>query len=778
MVGIDTGSDNYPGAAIMTVHGAVHAGAGMVRFLGADRPAQVIGSQLPNVVFAPGRVQAHLFGSGWGERADGAEVLPRALDSGLPAVVDADGLKYLPERLPEQLAAHPARRRAGQAARRGALLGHRRPGPRGPGRGGQRPGRPCCSRAPRQLVASPKRDWIEVALPGPAWTGQAGSGDILGGMCAALLAAGQAGRRRGCCWAPRCRRTPRPASRADPAARGWPSWPRTELGGCSGWTTSGPRRTDGTTATRYGVTAPPGIDPSTARAEIDLAAFRANLAALQDHVGSAELMVVVKADGYGHGMLACAPRGPGRPGAGWLGVATPAEALALREAGDTGPVLAWLYGVEEDLSPLVAASVDVSAQSLDQISRLVAAAATDRAAGPGPPQARHRAVPQRGGRGRLARALRGRGGGRGRRRAGGGRRLVAPRRRRRARTSLGAVQVAAYQRGYEVARAAGLEPALRHLANSAGALVVPEARLDLVRVGIAAYGIDPAPGIAAAAGVTLRPVMSLRSQLVNVKTIAGGAGVSYGWTWTADRATTVGLVPLGYGDGIPRHAGNRAEVGWAGRRAPIRGRVCMDQFVVELGPGRVRRAGRRGRPVRVRASTASPPRRTGRSGAARSATRSSPGSAPGCRGCYRGASRTRSEWCARNRLAEGVGLVAGVAALAMGGIAAGLELERRLVSKRIDRTSQAELAEFFALRSDGPTVTTADGVVLHTEVDDGPADDFTRGLGARLRAEPGQLALPAPALPGPGSAGLLRPAVPRSVQPLGAGALPAGPAGR
>ena len=133
---------------------------------------------------------------------------------------------------------------------------------------------------------------------------------------------------------------------------------------------------------------------------------------------------------------------------------------------------------------------------------------------------------------------------------------------------------------------------------------------------------------------------------------------------------------------------------------------------------------------------------------------------------------------ARNRLAEGVGLFAGVAALAMGGIAAGLELERRLVSKRIDRSSQAELAEFFALRSDGPTVTTADGVVLHTEVDDGPGRRLHPGLGARLRPEPGQLALPAPALPGLGSPGLLRPAVARPVQPLGAGTLPAGPAGR
>jgi alanine racemase len=123
------------------------------------------------------------------------------------------------------------------------------------------------------------------------------------------------------------------------------------------------------------------------------------------------------------------------------------------------------------------------------------------------------------------------------------------------------------------------------LANSAGTLVVPEARLDLVRVGIAAYGVDPAPGIAALAGVGLRPVMRLRTQLVNVKQIPAGASVSYGWTWTADEPTTVGLVPLGYADGIPRQASNRAQVGWVGGRAPVRGRICMDQFVVDLGPG-------------------------------------------------------------------------------------------------------------------------------------------------------------------------------------------------
>ncbi|MGH3340510.1 MAG: alanine racemase, partial [Propionibacteriaceae bacterium] len=114
---------------------------------------------------------------------------------------------------------------------------------------------------------------------------------------------------------------------------------------------------------------------------------------------------------------------------------------------------------------------------------------------------------------------------------------------------------------------------------------------DLVRVGIAAYGIDPAPGIATLAGVGLRPVMRLRSQLVNVKQIPAGASVSYGWTWTADVATTVGLIPLGYGDGIPRHASNRAWLGWSGRRVPVRGRICMDQFVVELGAGAAAESG-------------------------------------------------------------------------------------------------------------------------------------------------------------------------------------------
>lgn len=336
-------------------------------------------------------------------------------------------------------------------------------------------------------------------------------------------------------------------------------------------------------------TAVAGIDPATASAEIDLAAFRSNVAALKEHAG-VPVMVVVKADGYGHGILACA-REARAAGAEWLGVATPTEALTLREAGDTGPMLAWLYGIDEDLTPLVAADVDVSAQSVEQIGRVVSAAAV----------AERRARVQL----KIDTGLSRNG-----TPAYDWQRVCATAAEAEHAGALAVVgiwshfaaadepghpsvrlQMEAFQRAYEQARAAGLEPTLRHLSNSAGALVVPEARLDLVRVGIAAYGIDPARGIAALAGVGLRPVMRLRAQLVNVKQIEAGAGVSYGWTWTAEATTTVGLVPLGYGDGIPRHAGNRAWVGWSGSRVPVRGRICMDQFVVELGEGRVAQPG-------------------------------------------------------------------------------------------------------------------------------------------------------------------------------------------
>jgi hydroxyethylthiazole kinase-like uncharacterized protein yjeF len=188
-VGVDTGSDQYPGAAVMSVYGTVYGGAGYVRFLGAKRPAATISEQLPNVVFSPGRVQARLFGSGWGDRADGTDVLARAADEGLPAVVDADGLGYLPKPAPANWLLTP---HAGELAR---LLGQERSwvedDPVGAVRAAARQtGATVLLKGATQLVSNPDGGPVLVAVPGPAWTAQAGSGDVLGGVCAALLAAG------------------------------------------------------------------------------------------------------------------------------------------------------------------------------------------------------------------------------------------------------------------------------------------------------------------------------------------------------------------------------------------------------------------------------------------------------------------------------------------------------------------------------------------------------------------------------------------------------------
>ena len=111
----------------------------------------------------------------------------------------------------------------------------------------------------------------------------------------------------------------------------------------------------------------------------------------------------------------------------------------------------------------------------------------------------------------------------------------------------------------------------------------PTARFDAVRCGIAVYGLDPAPGHTPDLGLV--PAMTVRTRLALVKHVGAGEGVSYGHLWTTEHPTTLGVVPVGYGDGVPRHASGRhhgAEVGVGGRRRPIRGRVCMDQVVVDL----------------------------------------------------------------------------------------------------------------------------------------------------------------------------------------------------
>ncbi|QYJ02586.1 alanine racemase [Nocardioides panacisoli] len=320
------------------------------------------------------------------------------------------------------------------------------------------------------------------------------------------------------------------------------------------------------------------MDQRAERAEIvvDAAAIRANARLLRATAG-VPLIAVVKADGYGHGMVPAA-RAAREGGADWIATATQDEALALRAAGDTGPLLCWLAVPGEDYADAVAAGIDVTAYSVEQLDA-IAAGVTDT-------PARVQLKVDTG----LWR--------------GGAVPADWPRLFERAREGERAglwritgiwshfacsdepdhpandQQQAVFDDALSAAAAAGLDPEVRHLANSAATLLRPGARYDAVRCGIALYGQDPAPGHTADIG--LRPAMTVRTHLAMVKHLQPGASVSYGHTWTADRPTTVGLVPLGYGDGVPRHASNLATVGVAGKRRPIRGRVCMDQFVVDL----------------------------------------------------------------------------------------------------------------------------------------------------------------------------------------------------
>ena len=126
-------------------------------------------------------------------------------------------------------------------------------------------------------------------------------------------------------------------------------------------------------------------------------------------------------------------------------------------------------------------------------------------------------------------------------------------------------QEAAFREAVDLAETLGVRPELRHIANSAAAVLRPSARFNLVRCGIATYGLDPAPGNTSDLGLV--PAMTVRASLAMSKPVAAGDGVSYGYTWVADRDTTVGLVPAGYGEGVPRAAGNVASV-WVGRPAP------------------------------------------------------------------------------------------------------------------------------------------------------------------------------------------------------------------
>lgn len=351
--------------------------------------------------------------------------------------------------------------------------------------------------------------------------------------------------------------------------------------------------------------APDGFLPGyPARAVVDLTAIRDNARALRRVAGGADLMAVVKGDAYGHGLVPVA-RAALAGGATWLGAAQVDEALRLRQAGispDDARVLTWLYAPGAPLAEALAARIDVGVADgwgLDAVA--------DAARATGQPARVHLKVDT--GLGRNGITLE-----------------ALPEVLRRAGELRGLVEItgvmshfacadepghpsidaqsAAFESATDAVERAGFTPQVRHLANSAATLTRPETRWDLVRTGISLYGLTPVPQISVPSTYGLRPAMTVQARLATVKRVPAGSGVSYGLHYTTTQDTILGVVPLGYADGIPRHASGgalgpggpvlvgggegdvaSAEAGSGSARVVrVAGRVCMDQFMVDLGP--------------------------------------------------------------------------------------------------------------------------------------------------------------------------------------------------
>ncbi|WP_319430876.1 alanine racemase [Mycobacterium sp. RTGN5] len=325
----------------------------------------------------------------------------------------------------------------------------------------------------------------------------------------------------------------------------------------------------------------PQVSGPGAEARVDLGAIAHNVRVLREHAGSAQVMAVVKADAYGHGAVQ-AGRAALAAGAAELGVATIDEAVALRDGGITGPVLAWLHPPGTDFAPALTADIQVAVSSARQVAELLDAVdRTGRTAEVtikvdtglnrnGVSLADFPAVLTELQRAVAADAIRLRG-------------IMShlangdvpddP---------LNDLQAQRFTEVIAEARRRGIEFEVAHLSNSPSAMTRPDLGFDMVRPGVAVYGLSPIPD---RGDMGLRPAMTLKCAVTMVKPVKAGDGVSYGHTWIAERDTNLALLPIGYADGLYRPLGGRIDVLINGRLRRSVGRVCMDQFVVDLGPG-------------------------------------------------------------------------------------------------------------------------------------------------------------------------------------------------
>ena len=311
-----------------------------------------------------------------------------------------------------------------------------------------------------------------------------------------------------------------------------------------------------------------------AEALVDLSAIKFNIAAIKKKT-EANILAVVKADAYGHGLVPVA-KAALDAGASMLGVALLEEAVTLRKAGIAAPILAWLLQPGSDFIEAINLDIDIAAGSLAALAEIQAASTTKKARV-------HLEVDT------------------GMTRGGflgewssidashvAGMEIVGVfshfARADEPGEAQNSEQLSRFNEVIKVLESFGFTSIIRHISNSAATLTFAQSHFDMVRVGIAMYGLSPdVTTLGTSRDLGLRPAMQLRAALYLVKDVPAGTPVGYGASEVTSRDTKLGVVVMGYADGIPRIA-REAGVWFDGRRAPIIGRVSMDQFVVDLGP--------------------------------------------------------------------------------------------------------------------------------------------------------------------------------------------------
>jgi alanine racemase len=316
-------------------------------------------------------------------------------------------------------------------------------------------------------------------------------------------------------------------------------------------------------------------------AAVDLEAIRHNVRTLAGVASPAVVCAVVKADGYGHGAVPVA-RAVLEAGARWLGVAVVEEGAELREAGIDAPILLLSEAPLSAADEVVARHLTPVVYSTETIEALEAAASHRRR-----PIGVHLKVDT------------------GMHRVGVppsealtvAKAVTASRHLRiegllthfavadePGRDEFTAGQIARFEEVRDTLAAAGIEPDLLHTANSAATIAHPSSHYDIVRCGIAIYGLAPSPALAGR--VPLRPAMSITARVSFVREVEAGECLSYGLQYRCPERTVIAVLPVGYGDGIPRSLGAvGGEVLVGGRRCPMAGTVTMDQLLVDCGPG-------------------------------------------------------------------------------------------------------------------------------------------------------------------------------------------------